>query len=130
MLALSIRQPFAGLLLSGHKPAEYRSWRTAYRGPLLIHASAKPPTRDHWTYTDGVPPDVLALCEPLGALIGQLDLTGCLTPREWNRRRRGQIYTGFAWTFGRHAEVFDPVPCSGRLGLWPVPAELLALTGA
>ena len=39
MKALSIRQPWAWLIAAGHKLIENRTWRTAYRGPLLIHAS-------------------------------------------------------------------------------------------
>jgi hypothetical protein len=38
MRALSILQPWATLLLSGAKHYETRSWKTDYRGPLLIHA--------------------------------------------------------------------------------------------
>jgi hypothetical protein len=36
--ALSIRQPWAWLIVTGYKDIENRSWRTNYRGPLLIHA--------------------------------------------------------------------------------------------
>lgn len=39
MKALSIRQPWAWLVVNGHKDIENRVWQTAYRGPLLIHAS-------------------------------------------------------------------------------------------
>ena len=42
MKALSIRNPWAWLVKHGHKDIENRTWRTAYRGPLLIHASLKP----------------------------------------------------------------------------------------
>jgi len=38
MKALSIRQPWAWLILHAGKDIENRTWRTAYRGPLLIHA--------------------------------------------------------------------------------------------
>jgi hypothetical protein len=38
---LSIRQPWASLIAHGIKDIENRTWRTAYRGPLLIHASLK-----------------------------------------------------------------------------------------
>jgi hypothetical protein len=37
--ALSIRQPWAWLVVNGYKDIENRSWRTHYRGPLLVHAS-------------------------------------------------------------------------------------------
>ena len=37
MKALSIKPPWAGLILAGIKDIENRTWKTAYRGPLLIH---------------------------------------------------------------------------------------------
>ena len=40
MKVLSIRQPFASLIAAGIKQIETRSWRTSYRGDLLIHSSA------------------------------------------------------------------------------------------
>lgn len=36
--ALSIRQPWADLILHGPKDVENRSWNTTYRGPFWIHA--------------------------------------------------------------------------------------------
>lgn len=45
MKALSIRQPWAWLIVNGYKDIENRSWRTNYRGPVLIHASSRKPTK-------------------------------------------------------------------------------------
>ena len=42
MKALSIKQPWAELILQGRKTIEIRSWNTRYRGYFLIHASKKP----------------------------------------------------------------------------------------
>jgi hypothetical protein len=39
--ALSVRQPYAWLIVAGLKPIENRGWKTGYRGPLLIHAACK-----------------------------------------------------------------------------------------
>ena len=39
MKALSIRQPWAWLIVNGHKDIENRSWPTRFRGPVLIHAA-------------------------------------------------------------------------------------------
>lgn len=36
---LSVRQPFAEMLVSGWKPIENRSWSTTHRGVIAIHAS-------------------------------------------------------------------------------------------
>jgi hypothetical protein len=39
MKALSIRQPWAWLILNAGKDIENRDWLTRFRGPFLIHAS-------------------------------------------------------------------------------------------
>jgi hypothetical protein len=54
MKALSIRQPFASLICRGIKTIENRSWDTAYRGKLMIHASGKPLA---WPAFDYLPHD-------------------------------------------------------------------------
>lgn len=42
MKTLSMKQPFAELLISGKKTLELRNWKTDHRGLLLIHASKEP----------------------------------------------------------------------------------------
>ena len=39
MKCLSLKQPFAELLVSGIKSIELRKWNTKFRGKFLIHAS-------------------------------------------------------------------------------------------
>src|SRR5262245_16833844 len=39
MKIITIRQPWAHLIVNGSKDIENRSWKTSYRGPVLIHAS-------------------------------------------------------------------------------------------
>ena len=39
MKALSIRQPWAWLIVNGHKDIENRTWTTKQRGLVLVHAS-------------------------------------------------------------------------------------------
>ena len=38
MLVLSIRQPWAWLIVQGYKDVENRTWRTNVRGDFLVHA--------------------------------------------------------------------------------------------
>lgn len=45
MKALSIRQPWASLIVMGIKDIENRTWPTRHRGSVLVHA-AKGMTRD------------------------------------------------------------------------------------
>lgn len=39
MKCLSLKQPYADLLISGKKTIELRNWNTKFRGKFLIHAS-------------------------------------------------------------------------------------------
>ena len=38
MKTLTINQPFATLIVEGLKEYEFRTWKTNYRGEILIHA--------------------------------------------------------------------------------------------
>jgi len=42
MKAITLWQPWASLLACGAKQYETRSWPTKYRGPIAIHAAARP----------------------------------------------------------------------------------------
>jgi hypothetical protein len=45
MKVIVVRQPWAWLIVNGHKDIENRTWRTRYRGALLIQASANLPSK-------------------------------------------------------------------------------------
>ena len=42
MKTLSIKQPWADVIRSGHKEIEIRSWQTKYRGDILVVSSLSP----------------------------------------------------------------------------------------
>lgn len=42
MKALSVKNPYATQILRGEKPVEYRSWKTDWRGDVLIVSSSNP----------------------------------------------------------------------------------------
>ena len=42
MKALSIKQPYAELILQGKKKIELRNWNTSFRGEFYVHASKVP----------------------------------------------------------------------------------------
>lgn len=88
--ALSLTQPWASLVAIGAKAIETRSWGTAYRGPIAIHASkgfpgeardlvGVEPFRSALLY-DGLGAGKLAMIDgelPLGAIVAVADLVGC-----------------------------------------------------
>lgn len=69
MKALSVKQPWACLLVEGVKKIEVRSWSTDHRGKLLVCASASP---NNFFWHDHVD-DVNRLLHS-GCMIGVVDL--------------------------------------------------------
>lgn len=73
--ALSLKQPWAALLVHGRKTVEVRRWPTARRGSVLIHAARVPDERSEvWAR---VPPELREAARLLGGIVGQGELTGC-----------------------------------------------------
>lgn len=71
MKALCVKQPYAFLLIDGGKTLEIRSWKTEYRGDLLICASASP-NKEFWN-DQSVEPNVIRLL-PSGCMLGIVTL--------------------------------------------------------
>ncbi|MBA4063464.1 MAG: hypothetical protein C0501_07080 [Isosphaera sp.] len=76
-VALSVRQPWAALLVAGVKTVEVRTWPTRRRGPVLIHAGRLPDERpDGWALLDT--PELRAWVGLGGGVIGVADLVDCV----------------------------------------------------
>lgn len=149
----SLRQPHASLVAFGSKVIETRSWRTRWRGTLLIHASSAKIARDDAEYIrmsesfqqgllgndpDDLPLgaivavatllDVIEIPEGIpcpGKLLGEgIVVRGTKLPPDGNECDFGDYTPGrFAWVLGAIRKV-DPVPCSGARGLWRASPEL------
>jgi hypothetical protein len=122
--ALSLKQPWAALLVHRHKTIEIRSWRTLYRGPVLIHAARVPDLRrEAWAL---VPDEIYRAAQKGGRIVGAGVLTDCvaygsaqafgrdavrhLNPATW--LREPGLY-GFVFTDIRRLP-FQPCPGSVR----------------
>ena len=46
MKVISIKQPWASLIIAGYKVYEFRTWKTKYRGELYIQASVAKLSKD------------------------------------------------------------------------------------
>jgi hypothetical protein len=119
--ALSVRQPWADLIVWGVKDVENRSWPTAFRGRLLIHAGrrvdADAVERLERRYGVVLP----AGWQPRrGVLLGTVEIIDCVD------RHASRWFQG-PWGFLLHdpRELPRPVPWRGRLGLFGVPWEAL-----
>ena len=125
MKALSIRQPWAHLILHGGKDIENRDWRTSVRGRVLVHAS-KGMTRDE--YEDAY--DTAMVCNPSilfptfealqrGGIMGSIEIVDCVNQSE------------SPWFFGdwgfvlREPKILPFTPWRGQLGFFDVPEDAL-----
>jgi uncharacterized protein (UPF0264 family) len=77
--ALSLKQPWAALLVHGLKTIEVRNWPTARRGRVLIHAAQVPDDRAEAGRR--VPPELRDEVRQLGGIIGAATLVDCKTYR-------------------------------------------------
>ena len=123
MLALSIRQPWAWLILHAGKNIENRNWPTAVRGRVLVHAAkgctaAEFENADlHCVLNDLPRPPALDLLAR-GGIVGSVEVVDCVKahPSPW-----------FAGSYG--FVLRDPKPASfvvfrGQLGFFDVPNEI------
>ena len=124
MPALSIRQPWAELILLGRKSAEIRSWQTDYRGPLLIHAAR---------HVDAALDERFSLTHlTRGAFIGSVRLVSIspIDPARWESWRPRHLVEGrfspglYAWFLAEPRRFAEPVAASGQLNLFEPSAEV------
>jgi hypothetical protein len=128
LYALSIKQPWATLLVHGLKTVEVRGWSTQRRGRVLIHTGRLPDRRaEVWSL---VPEALREQAHLLGGIVGEAELTGCIVYRTADsftadRRRhlndpawfRGRRLYGFTFTNMRPLPFR---PCTGALFFFPV----------
>lgn len=122
MKVLTIKQPWASLIIEGYKRFEFRSWKTKYRGELLIHAG-KSVDKEAYERLKGYLTDM-----PLGKIVGKVELTDCIktTPEFFEERLKENkdIYTksifkeDYAWQVKLKEKFDKPIDVKGKLGLW------------
>ena len=123
MKVLTIKQPWATLIMQEDKRFEFRSWQTKYRGELLIHAG-KGIDKDAMKRLAKYLPENI----PLGKILGKVKLVDCIkmTPefKEILLKENNEIYTksSFEENYGwqvKDVEVFkEPIEAKGHLSLW------------
>lgn len=113
--ALTIKQPWAWLIVNGYKDVENRSRRTHHRGHLLIHAGL-----DKSEFNDDMAdyikhkydvdiPDALEF----GGIVGVADVVDCSD----THASRWFVNGNFAWVLGNPRRLAFR-PCKGALGLF------------
>ena len=76
LVAISVKQPWAALIVAGIKTIEIRSWATRRRGKVLIHAGKVPDERSEgWNRI--TTPELREAAELRGGIVGEAELFGC-----------------------------------------------------
>lgn len=122
MKVISIKQPWASLIVAGYKKFEFRTWKTSYRGEILIHASKISDKKNLTRFEE------LNLTYPTGQIIGKAYLSDCLVmTREFEDRlisENSLVYGanhnrgGYAFKFSNVEKLDKPININGNLGLW------------
>lgn len=121
--ALSIRQPWAWLIVHGYKDIENRDWPTNFRGQMLVHAGLTltqriyDEIRAELESASLLPPDFPAFkALPLGGFVGWTRVADCCQqhPSPWKQEGTH----GFVL---RDSRPIPFVPWKGRLGFFNVP---------
>jgi len=123
-LAFSIRQPWAWLIVNGHKDVENRSWWCGRRGPVLIHAG-KTMTKDDYAacmiFIAGIAPQLSGnwrvpaydiLRQQCGGIVGEAEIVDCVT------RSTSPWFVGEYGFVMRNTKPLPFRACKGALGFF------------
>ncbi|HEY0414132.1 MAG TPA: ASCH domain-containing protein [Allosphingosinicella sp.] len=124
-VALSVKQPWAELIMLGRKTIEVRTWSTGHRGALFLHTGRRPAEGAF-----GLFPDIDARF--LGGFIGLIDLVDIeqFGQASWSRLRPQHLVPGpmpdaaYGWRLANPRRLATPMKGSGSLGIFPVPTTV------
>lgn len=129
VMALSLHQPWAWAILHAGKRVENRTWKTDYRGPLVIHAAQTRRSMRHGLgvlgrlHACGVFDAMLDVKRlPYGALVGVCELVD-VVPIAW-RATDAWACGPWCWLL-EEVRTIEPVAWRGAQGLFRVPLDKL-----
>ena len=123
MKVLTLKQPWATLVAEGIKKYEFRSWKTNYRGKILIHAGTGVDKKELEKFKD------LNLEFPSKRILAEVDLVDCLELNdelnkkiiaEQNIAYGSKYRTGYAWKLTNVKKINIGKEIKGQLGLWNI----------
>lgn len=123
MKAITIKQPWASLICKGIKDIENRTWKTNFRGRILVHCGAKRLKYDNW-YDSNLSNDQLIEI-PAGmpipcvnsAIIGSVEIIDCVQNYSSIWAEKGV----WNWVLA-NAKLFpQAIPYKGKLSFWDYP---------
>lgn len=123
MKVLTIRQPWATLIIEGYKRFEFRSWKTKYRGEFLIHAGKTIDKEAKERLKKFLPEEL-----PLGKILGKVSLVDCIKCddnfKEKCLMENSEVYAKstftekYAFEINNIEKFEEPIEASGKLSFW------------
>jgi len=123
MKVLTIKQPWATLIMQGYKRFEFRSWQTKYRGDLLIHAGKGIDKEAIKRLEKYLPKELLT-----GKILGKVTLVDCIkmSPEFKERllKENKDIYAkssfqeNYGWQMDNVQVFKEPIETKAHLSLW------------
>lgn len=124
MKVITIKQPWATLIAEGYKEYEFRTWKTKYRGDILIHAGKGIDKKAIAQFKH------LSLEYPVGQIIAKAKITECIYVDEEFVQKvftkdpivyKGLIskddWNGYGFKL-ENVEKISPIKVNGKLSLW------------
>ncbi|ODS87283.1 MAG: hypothetical protein ABS44_11750 [Chryseobacterium sp. SCN 40-13] len=147
MKALSIKQPWASLIVQGIKDIENRTWKTNFRGRIYVHASGNPlctffsknTLRNIGFSDEMIEALLLSDClintevKKLSAIIGEVDIIDCVINHEsiWAEKSHYPINPAehpikpiYNWILANPTRYERPIPAKGKLSFWEPDIDL------
>lgn len=125
MKAITIKQPWASLICEGIKDIENRTWKTNYRGRVLVHAAGCHGKKFKIKLTDEqmkiafpvIGKKCISENIPFGSIIGSVEITDCVQnhPSIWAEK------DCWNWVLANPVLFPEPIPCKGKLSFWEYP---------
>ncbi len=150
LTSLSVRQPYAQLLVRGIKRFEARTWSSTFRGRLWIHASSKAPNAQIAEAIDGDEYFTAACYDqgwftldelkalPRSAVVGYVDVLDVAPGRKWQASMSetdsslcgGVDGDTILWEVAGAVEIAPVLRVDGKLNLWSLPDDVARRAGS
>lgn len=125
MKVITVKQPWTTLIAEGLKEYEFRTWKTKYRGDILIHAGKGVDKKAMDRYKH------LNLEYPSGCIIAKATIKDCVLMDEemkqllkskndliyYNIVRQSDDVINYGFKL-ENVEKIDPIFINGKLSLW------------
>ena len=116
MKTITIKQPYATLISEKIKPYEFRSWKTNYRGDILIHAGKGKVEEEINKYPN--------LEFPQSRILAKATLTDCILVTK-DTKIEGATIGEYAWKLENITKLYLDKEVLGKLSIWEYKDNIL-----